>query len=202
MRGLDARCVMRPRVAMTRQPVPACEAELRHGHNRVAEVPGQTRANDRGHDQRPDGCAQPERRVHPIQDARAVRYCRIGIHARVDRPRTQAQDAGQRHHAQPRGRQRVAEQRDSGHGAADRQGLADTQPREHSTADGARDEIARRECAQEQPERVQRQSERGSNRRPGDAQHALGQAEAHETERCEPERNGATHSWRGSRHYW
>ena len=99
---------LRLHVAFARHDEACSQPELHQSHDDVAETPAQASAKNRRHDQRADGGADPERRVHPVQGARPVRHGRVGVQARVDRARADAQHGTERHHAQPGRRQRVA----------------------------------------------------------------------------------------------
>ena len=85
------------------------------------------------------------------------------------------------------GAERVAEQAHARRAAAHRQHHADAEAADDAARHCRGDEIAAREAGEQHAQSVERQAERGADGRPGDAEHALGQAEADKAKRRQAE---------------
>jgi hypothetical protein len=149
-----------------------------------------------GHAERPEHRAEAPAGVEPGDRAGREARRREGVDARVDRARAEAGEAREaddqapeRRHG-PRGRARGDEQ------AAQDQQPADAEALDQRARGEARDEVARRPGQQDPAEAVDRLVEAVPERRPGDPQHAVGQAEAHEGQ----EGQGNDPGSRGVRH--
>lgn len=108
-----------------------------------------------------------------------------GVDAGVDGARAEPRaDAERQHRAEAR-RRRVAEQRRARRGAREREQCAHGHAGEQRAGEEARAHIAAHAGDEQRAERVERQPEALADTRPGDADRAVGQAEAREAEERE-----------------
>ena len=151
------------------------ERELPDRDDRVAALPRMAGEQHGGHQRGSDRGADSVAGVHPVERARAVMRRDVGVERRVEQARSDAREEPESHHHRPGWRERVAEQASRGGEAAGGEQRTEMAAREQSPARETREDVARGGGDEQRPERVEFESEARADRRPRDAEQAVGQ---------------------------